>query len=221
MSQVILTGKISLGVQFAVGAIDMYALTLPRSRDVLLRDLLKLELFVQSIEFTFYLWMVQSWGKYDLATVTRTRYLDWMITTPSMLITLMAFLGGSETQTLSSFVSQNGQFITAILALNMLMLLIGLAGEMKQIPQQKAVALGFVPFVLYFGMIYYRFVHQKPIAPSKVRLFYYFLVIWSLYGVVGLLPPVPKNTGFNILDLFSKNLLGIILSALLLNQPVS
>lgn len=221
MSQVILTGKISLGVQFAVGAVDMYALSLPRSREVLLRDLLKLELFVQSIEFIFYAWMVQSWGKYDLSTITRSRYIDWMITTPSMLITLMAFLGGSETQTLSSFVSEHSQFISTVLALNMLMLLFGVAGEMNHIPQKKAVALGFVPFVLYFVLIYVRFIHQKSIAANKVRLFYYFLVVWSLYGLVGLLPPVPKNTGFNILDLFSKNILGIILSVLLANRPVS
>ena len=42
MSNVILTGKFSLGVQFVVGALDTFALTLPRSRDILLRDLLHL-----------------------------------------------------------------------------------------------------------------------------------------------------------------------------------
>lgn len=221
MSKVVLSGKISLGIQFAVGALDVYALTLPRSREVLLRDLLKLELFVQTIEFIFYAWMVKSWGKYDLETVTRFRYIDWMITTPTMLITLMAFLGGSESQTLKSFLVQEWQFISTVVALNLLMLLFGIAGEMNQLSQRKAVALGFVPFVIYFALIYHRYIFQKSLPLYKVRLFYYFLAVWSVYGLVALLPQTPKNIGFNILDLFSKNLLGIILSVLITNRPVS
>lgn len=221
MSQVILSGKFSLGVQFLVGAIDVYALTLPRSREILLRDLLKLELFVQLIEFIFYAWMVKSWGKYDIKTVTLYRYMDWIITTPSMLITLMAFIGGSETQTLSSFVSENWNFISIVLSLNMLMLLFGIAGEMNHLPQKTAVALGFAPFILYFGLIYRKFIYGKSVATYKVRIFYYFLVVWSLYGVFALFPQTTKNTGYNILDLLSKNLFGIILYVIIMNRPVS
>lgn len=149
--------------------------------------------------------MVYSWGKYDLSTVTVYRYIDWMITTPSMLITLMAFLGGSETQSLSSFISEHRQFISTVLSLNMLMLLFGLAGEMNQIPQKKAVALGFVPFVLYFGLIYHRFIY--PMVGYKLQLFYYFLVVWSLYGMVALLQEYGlQHFGF-VLKKFARNLL--------------
>lgn len=221
MSNVIFTGKVSLGIQFAVGMLDVYALTLPRSRDVLLRDLLKLELGIQTIEFVFYVWMVQSWGTHSLASIVRYRYYDWMISTPTMLITLMAFLGADEDKPLSTFVNEHYSFIAQIVGLNLSMLLLGLAGEYDRLPQNYSVALGFIPFITYFGMIYQRFVHDKNLSTRKVQLFFYFFVIWSVYGIVALLPDEPKNIGYNILDLFSKNLLGVVLSVLIFLRPVS
>jgi len=221
MSNVILTGKISLGIQFVVGVLDLYALTLPRSKDVLLRDLVKLELVVQTVEFIFYSWMVRSWGKHELQNIVQYRYYDWMITTPAMLITLMAFLGGSPTQSLESFVSEHRDFVIGITSLNFSMLLLGLGGELQCISHTRSVILGFIPFFIYFALIYNRFIADQPVASNKVLLFYFFFIIWSIYGVVALLPPNPKNTSYNILDLFSKNLLGVILSVLLINRPES
>jgi bacteriorhodopsin len=221
MSSVILTGKISLGIQAIVGALDAYALTLPRSRNILLRDLLKVELAVQIVEFIFYAWMVSSWGKHGLQTITQFRYYDWMITTPSMLITLMAFLGGSPTQTLVSFVQEHLDFITTIISLNLTMLLLGLSGELQCVSQTRSVILGFIPFVLYYGLIYQRFIQDKNLPPMKVKLFFYFFGIWSIYGLVALFPLVSKNIGYNILDLFSKNLVGVVLSMLLISSEES
>ena len=40
-------------------------------------------------------------------------------------------------------------------------------------------------------------------------LFSVFLVLWSLYGVFYFLDDIPKNVGFNVLDLFSKCFVGI------------
>jgi bacteriorhodopsin len=219
MSNVILTGKISLGIQFIVGILDLYALNLPRSKDVLLRDLLKLELFVQTVEFIFYSWMVRSWGKHGLQSIVQYRYYDWMITTPAMLITLMAFLGGSPTQSLESFVSEHKDFIVGITSLNFSMLLLGLGGELQCISQTRSVILGFIPFFIYFALIYNRFVADKQVSSNKVLLFYFFFIIWSIYGIVALLPSSAKNISYNILDLFSKNLLGVILSVLLITRP--
>jgi bacteriorhodopsin len=221
MSFVIATGKISLGIQAIVGALDAYALTLPRSRDVLLRDLLKVELVVQIVEFIFYVWMVQSWGKHDLQSIVQFRYYDWMITTPSMLITLMAYLGGSPSQTLASFVQEHLDFITTIISLNLTMLLLGLGGELQCVSQTRSVVLGFIPFVIYFALIHQRFIQGKNLPESRIKLFYYFFGIWSIYGLVALLPPVGKNIGYNILDLFSKNLVGVVLSVLLISRPSS
>jgi bacteriorhodopsin len=220
-SFVITTGKISLGIQAIVGTLDAYALTLPRTRDVLLRGLLKVELVIQIVEFIFYAWMVQSWGKHDLQSIVQFRYYDWMITTPSMLITLMAYLGGSPSQTLTSFVQEHLDFITTIVSLNLTMLLLGLSGELQCVSQTRSVFLGFIPFVTYFGLIYQRFIQGKTLPDSKIKLFYYFFGVWSIYGLVALLPPVGKNVGYNILDLFSKNLVGVVLSVLLISRPPS
>jgi len=224
-TKVIVTGKISLVIQFLIGGVDTYALTLPRSHDVLLRDLLKVELGVQIVEFIFYLWMLRQWKsnpKNNLKRILRFRYCDWFITTPTMLITLMAFLGGAPQQSLFSFIQQHWNFITNVLFLNLSMLWIGLLGEWGTIPQPHSVVFGFIPFIIYFGMIYKRFVFTNKQLPSyKVQMFYYFFIIWSLYGVIGFFPPVVRNIGYNILDLFSKNVIGVVLSFLLIQRPPS
>ena len=225
-TNVIVTGKISLGIQFLIGGLDAYVLTLPRSSDVLLRDLLKVELGVQLVEFIFYVWMVhymkQKKSKKTLKRILQFRYYDWMITTPTMLITLMAFLGGTPEQSLFSFIQQNLKFMSFILFLNFVMLWIGLQGEWGGcISQTQSVLYGFIPFIIYYGMIYRRFVYNKNLSSFKVQMFYYFFIIWSIYGFVGFFPPVFKNIGYNILDLFSKNVVGVVLSLMLLYRPSS
>jgi len=221
-TNVIVTGKVSLGIQFAVAAFDAYVLMLPRSREVLLRDLLKVELGVQMVEFLFYLWMVRQWkANKSLKRILQFRYCDWVITTPTMLMTLTAFLGGTPEQSLFSFIQQHFKFLIQVLLLNLLMLWFGLQGEWGNIPPTHSVLFGFIPFILYFTMIYKRFVKNKQLSPFKIRVFYYFFFIWSLYGVIGFFPPVVKNIGYNILDLFSKNAVGLVLSFLLLHRPPS
>ena len=219
-TKVIVTGKVSLGIQFVVAAFDVYVLLLPRPREVLLRDLLKVELGVQMVEFIFYLWMVRQWkANKSLKRILQFRYCDWMITTPTMLITLTAFLGGTPQQSLFSFIQQHFKFLIYVLLLNFFMLWFGLQGEWGNIPQTQSVLFGFIPFILYFAMIYKRFVDKKQLPRYKVQIFYYFFIIWSLYGVIGFFPPVFKNIGYNILDLFSKNAVGLVLSFLLLHRP--
>jgi bacteriorhodopsin len=70
-------------------------------------------------------------------------------------------------------------------------------------------------------MIYQKFVHNKNLPKIKVYLFFYYFITWSIYGLFALLPDVPKNIGYNILDLFSKNILGVFLSVLLFTKSVS
>jgi len=42
-------------------------------------------------------------------------------------------------------------------------------------------------------------------------------IIWSFYGFFALLDYDKKNIGYNILDLLSKNLFGLLLSIYMLN----
>ena len=58
-------------------------LTIPKEHEIL-QSILATETIVQFIEAAFYMWLV--YGIYKMKDVTSTRYFDWMITTPLMLL---------------------------------------------------------------------------------------------------------------------------------------
>jgi bacteriorhodopsin len=202
------SGVLSLTVQGIVGIIDYVALHV-ESADELLKDLLKVELFVQVVEFMFYSWLVFSFTK--SRNITPFRYLDWAITTPLMLITLSAYLNhdGSKTR-LGDFLSKNKHSLVTIVLLNAAMLLFGLIGELGFLNKYLSTALGFIPFAINFKYIKDTFLHTSDLTKNAV--FYWFVVIWGMYGVFAVMPYTLKNTGYNILDLFSKNFFGLFLA---------
>ena len=201
----IITGIIEIGA-FFVKVPTIYSL---------IRQLLILELVVQIIEGSFYLWLVYNFN--NVLNVTPKRYLDWGITTPTMLITLIVYLiyltkkEENKTNELDFFtvLKDNSNIIIPVVLLNWLMLLFGYLGEMKAIPVLLGVFLGFIPFLLYYYLIYVNYVTQNS---SGYLLFWYFFFFWSLYGFVAVLPYYVKNSLYNILDLFAKNFFGIFLS---------
>jgi hypothetical protein len=173
----------------------------------LIKDLFFLELFVQLIEGAFYIWL--AFNVLKLTNITPKRYFDWMITTPTMLITLISyliFINAKETNqtqglTLYSILTTNSNTIIPILLLNWAMLLFGYLGEIKVIPVLYSIILGFIPFIIYYAMIYSNFVQK---TNSGYVFFFYFLIFWSLYGFVAALPYYAKNILYNILDLYWK-----------------
>ncbi len=199
----------SLIIQFTTGIIDVYGLTIkvPEDKEIF-RDLLKVELGVQTIEFVYYFWMVQNISNFE--NITPTRYYDWFITTPTMLITLMAFLDTPNSKNINIFIESNGQLILEVIVLNFMMLIFGLIGEFKGLDVKTSVTLGFIPFALYFQQIYSKYINEKTSFDQKF-IYWFFVFTWSLYGVAAFLPYETKNTMYNILDLFAKNLLGIFL----------
>ena len=104
--------------------------------------------------------------------------------------------------------------IIPVVILNWLMLLFGYLGEMKIIPVLLGVFLGFIPFLIYYYMIYINYVTQNT---NGYLLFWYFFIFWSLYGIVAGLPYYIKNSFYNILDLFAKNFFGLFLSYIILS----
>ena len=46
---------------------------------------------------------------------------------------------------------------------------------------------------------------------EKQSVYWFYFIIWSLYGIAALMKYEQKNTFYNILDLFAKNFLGIFL----------
>jgi hypothetical protein len=201
----IITGIIEIGA-FFVKVPTIYSL---------IRQLLIIELVVQFFEGTFYFWLVFNFTK--VLNVTPKRYVDWVITTPSMLITLMIYLiylserVKNKTNELDFFtlLKNNLNIFIPVLFLNWLMLLFGYLGEMNIIPVLLGVILGFIPFLIYYYIIYVNYVTQKG---SGNLLFWYFFFFWSLYGFAAVLPYYVKNSFYNILDLFAKNFFGIFLS---------
>jgi len=208
-----ISGLISLGIQFLIGIIDYLAINIEVNlEDEILKDLIKVEFFVQIIEFIFYIWLIYYFSK-KTRNITSFRYLDWSITTPLMLITLSAFLkhNRNEPFRLNDFVSNHQSSILKIVFLNAAMLLFGFIGEIGLLNPYVSTTLGFIPFILNFKYIKDTFL-QTSEDIYKNGLFYWFAFTWSLYGVFAVMSYTIKNTGYNILDVFSKNFFGIFLA---------
>ena len=135
-----------------------------------------------------------------------TRYVDWMITTPIMLLVLvLAFQYNSKKRGI------NFSDYLLILFLNYGMLCSGYLGEVDKLEKLTANILGFVFFGLLYGFIYYKYLLKTKNGNNvnNQLLYLSFFILWALYGVFYLMKDSIKNTGYNLLDLFSKCFVGI------------
>ena len=210
-------------VQIISGLIDIAVLFIKVEPEyIIIKQLLGLEVFVQLIQGTFYLWLVCNYK--EIHNVTPKRYIDWVITTPLMLISLiiyLIYLKYKETRVNTSklelfkLLGENSTTISYVIYLDWLMLIFGYLGEAKIINTIIGVVLGFIPFLIYFYIIYINYVRQ---TSSGWKIYLYFFFFWSLYGVAALLPYYMKNTFYNILDLFAKNFFGLFLSYIIVSK---
>ena len=138
----------------------------------------------------------------DYRSINITRYMDWAITTPVMLWALSLVLCYNNKTNL------RGSFFLKILILNYLMLLSGYLGETKQIKKRISTIIGFVFFIVLYGLIYFEFLHKNNIFDNQI-IFWAFVIFWTGYGILHELDDETKNIGYNILDLFSKCFVGI------------
>jgi bacteriorhodopsin len=205
----------SIVIQVLTGVLDIYALTIHVPSELhIIKQLLVLELVVQVVEGSFYIWLFRNFN--SISNITPNRYIDWFITTPTMLTTLIIYLiylnnkdsGTNHKLDFFELFYANFGMIMTILSLNWLMLLFGYLGEHKVLPIITSVFLGFIPFVIYYYLIFTNFVSMDNLG---WQIFVYFVGFWALYGVAAFLPYYVKNTMFNILDLFSKNFFGLFL----------
>jgi hypothetical protein len=204
----------SIVVQLVTGVIELLSLFLKVPPKLLfIKQMMMLELAVQMIEGSFYLYWFFHFTK--ITNITPSRYADWVLTTPTMLINLIFYLIYLQSDTNLNFLevwNQEWKTIVPILCLNWLMLLFGYLGEIALLPIKLSVTAGFIPFLMYFYMIYINYVKDN------TALFYYFFIFWALYGVAAMLSYKMKNNGYNILDLFAKNFFGIFLTYLLIKK---
>ena len=227
------TANASLFVQVLTAIVDLYVLFIKVPRKYLvLKQLLILELIVQIVEGTFYVWL--AFAFHTIQNVTPYRYYDWYITTPTMLITFSVYLiylknkeelkdkntneldsndhAVLESEDFFTIVKKNAQIITYILILNAIMLTFGLLNERSVLNKYVAVSLGFIPFIAMFYLIYENYAKY---SEKGIVLFKYFSSVWALYGVAALMPYNWKNIFYNILDLFAKNFFGLYLAYVL------
>ena len=202
----------SILVQVITGIIEFGALFLPvPSEYKFLKQMLILEVIVQTIEGSFYIYWFFHFN--SITNITPSRYFDWMITTPTMLVNLimyLRFLSSTEPLDFFTVFFEERYMILTILVLNWLMLFFGYLGETSSFP---GVTLGFIPFIFYYYLIY---TNYGGLSETGLMIFYYFLFFWGLYGVVAMFSYKLKNMCYNILDLFSKNFFGLFLTYLLL-----
>jgi hypothetical protein len=209
----------SVIIQLLTGIIEIIALFIKLSPKFLfLQQMMLLEVFVQFIEGTFYIYWLYNFN--TILNITPKRYFDWIITTPTMLVNLIFYLiflqykDNNISNKLNFFKLFKQEFYTIIiiLLLNWLMLLFGYLGEINLLPVLLGVSLGFIPFLIYYYIIYKKY---ALLSNDGYKIYVYFLFFWSLYGIVAVLPYKIKNICYNILDLFSKNFFGIFLTYLI------
>ena len=208
------SGSISLLVQIVTTLIDTYVLmieTNPIQKDI--KSLLVIENCVNTVELGFYIWMVYSFK--HLKNITKYRYYDWCITTPTMLFTYSMYLliqkkkENSESHDLLTLVAEEKYVLAGIMLLNWCMLFFGFMSETGKMGTNWAVFLGFIPFALMFYLIYENYAKYSQLGQTT---FVYFVVVWALYGVAALMAYKLKNTLYNILDVFAKNFFGLFLA---------
>jgi bacteriorhodopsin len=177
-----------------------------RTQNPTIRHVLNLETCISIIAGYFYSRFV---AKLDIqnkqinwSEITQTRYIDWCITTPMMLLTLCIVLGNNIQKTVPF-----GIFLIIVL-FNYLMLYIGYLGEQEKVNRIFASIFGFIPFIGMFYLIFSRFVLPKYRLDNYI-LFTIYVSIWSLYGIVYLLPEESKNIAMNILDAIAKCFMGL------------
>ena len=135
----------------------------------------------------------------DLHEITKLRYIDWAITTPLIILVMILFYSNGSPPQWSTY--------AMIVLLNYGMLLSGYLGEVKQIPKEKGLVVGFIFLAL---MLIALIICCVPRNSHHVAL-YFFGLIWSGYGIAYLLNDEQKNLSYNVLDVISKALFGIVL----------
>lgn len=212
------TGFISLIIQLITGIIGIVGIFIPLSSpDKILNNIISIEMVVQFIEFIFYLWLMLSIYAKNI-NITSFRYIDWFITTPIMLTTIIFFFAYQSNLdkfkdkegnvTIKEIIKKEYKTIIPILIFNFLMLLFGLLGELGILNKYISLMLGTFFFLLSFYSLYKNYV---ALSKKNNNIFYFIFIIWAIYGIVYLLPYNYRNASYNILDIFSKNVYGLFL----------
>tara|TARA_B110001452_G_scaffold237617_1_gene217597 strand:+ start:6132 stop:6824 length:693 start_codon:yes stop_codon:yes gene_type:complete len=217
MSIIRTSAIVSLVAQFLIGAVTSVAFFVDvknRKDREELNIILAFEVSSQVIEFVWYAIVLMR----SQTITARLRYIDWVLSTPIMLISLALFFQHRDSTSSASVQSIfNSYTIYACLGINWIMLAFGFAMESAWIPDVVGLlggALGLVGSFTFLAVL-------TPIDTLSHVLFWVTFAVWGLYGVAAALDDVPKNVMYNAIDVVSKNGLGLFLFAYALTRQSS
>ena len=180
-----------------------------KGSDVVLKEILAIENIVQIIEFTFYLY-IASYNT-DVSKMGSLRYVDWFVTTPTMLFTTIVYMeynnvkDRGEILDVKKFISLNKMKMYKIFVNNFFMLVCGLLVELDIINMYLGISIGSYFFYQTF-LIIHTYTKNNIIND---RLYAFLVIVWGLYGFAAMLSNKNKNISYNLLDLVAKNFYGL------------
>lgn len=130
--------------------------------------------------------------------ITSYRYLDWFITTPFLILALLIVLHGESEEPFP------WDAFALVVALDFLMLFAGFLAQRGCVPKFLGWLVGSAALIGLLGVIFVRF------DAGDNALFWFFAVVWILYGIVFYLPDPYQDVAFNILDVVAKGGFGLI-----------
>lgn len=180
-----------------------------KGSDVVLKEILAIENIVQIIEFTFYLY-IASYNT-DVSKMGTLRYIDWFVTTPTMLFTTIVYMeynnvkNKGELLDVKKFIHLNKMKMYKIFINNFFMLVCGLLVEMNILNMYLGISIGFYFFYQTFKIIH---TYTKNNIIND-KLYTFLVIVWGLYGFAAMLSNKNKNISYNLLDLVAKNFYGL------------
>lgn len=173
-----------------------------RTPTTLVRHIMNIETAVSLVAGLVYGYLYEEVKKpsADLQKVMNIRYIDWSITTPLILLSILLFYNGEGKVDYRTFLT--------IALLNGGMLVSGYLGETGAVSKLTG---GMAGFAFFGAMLALFFTCCIPAKGSPI-VFYIFAIIWAFYGVAYYIEDEEtKNVCYNILDITSKALFGVVL----------
>ena len=137
-----------------------------------------------------------------------TRYSDWVITTPFLLLVLCLVLAYNNHSTMRT------SLFLSVLIVNYAMLGVRYFGEVGKLNRRLSQLIGIIFFIILYGTIYFAFLYNNYKLDNAV-IYWAFVIFWGLYGVVYDFRDEHKVISYYILDIFSKCFVGWFLWAYL------
>lgn len=183
----------------------------------ILADALLLETAVNFIATYFYSLFVRGAerGSIDVKRITPFRYLDWALTTPFLLSSIILYFHYLRYK-VDNTEKVNFRPLAILLPLNWLMLYAGYIGETNSKYKWSGLTIGFIAFASMAYILWTNYV--KETVPETKWLFLFFVITWGLYGVAYLMKDIAKNITYNALDLVAKVLFSLYTIFVIINN---